>query len=104
MPTRLTRWWRAAVLRTRVLKVEQQETRDPFAPEYLYLVLQHKRLGLATTIGRLRPRNLLLFPVIIAIVLAKLLDLAISNQIVRALINERDLMERICRPDADRPR
>ena len=101
MRARLQRLWRAAVLRIRIIKAEQQGPIDPFAPEYLYLVLQHKRLSLCATVGRLRPGNILLFPVIVPIILVKLVDLALSNQIVRSLITEQDLAERICRSRAD---
>ncbi len=101
MRVSLRRLWRAAVLRIRIIKVEQQGPIDPFAPEYLYLVLQQKRLSLCATVGRLRPGNILLFPVIVPIILVKLADLALSNQIVRSLITEQDLSERICRSRAD---
>jgi hypothetical protein len=81
----------------RVLRLGTEHAADPFAPEYLYLVLQQKRLSLSATVGRLRPRNILLFPFILPIILVRLLDLSISNQIVQSLISERFLMEQVGR-------
>ena len=92
--TRIRDRCRAALLHLRVVPLAGEHAVDPFSPEYLYLALQRKRLRLSSSVGRLRPRNILLFPLILAIILAQLLDLSISNQIVRALINERFLMER----------
>ena len=99
MRARVRDKWRAALLRLRVLRLGAEHAADPFAPEYLYLVLQKKRLSLSVTVGRLRPRNVLLFPFILLIILVKLLDLSISNQIVQSLISERFLIEQ-----ADRER
>ena len=83
---------RAALLRLRLHRAPHAYVTDPYAPDYLYLVQQAKRLSLSQTMARLRPRNALLLPVLLAILLVKVIDLHITNQIVRSLINERDLI------------
>lgn len=95
-------WTRAILLRLRVHRLGHEHTAEPYSPEYLYLVQQAKRLALSATIARLRPRNLLLFPLIIPVAAIRAVDLWIANQIIRSLINERDLREqslRSQRPD-----
>ncbi len=83
---------RAWLLTARVHRVPGGHALDPQSPEYLYLVQQRKRLSLAASVGRIRPRNLPLLPVIGLIVAAKAVDLWITNEIVRSLVNERDLL------------
>jgi hypothetical protein len=95
---RLTAKWGGALLRLRILVLDREHTTDPFSAEYLYLVQQRKRLSLSRTVGRLRPGNIPLFPVIVVIALVKYLDLLVTNQIVQSLINERILMHHITRP------
>lgn len=90
-------WTRAILLRLRVHPLGHEHSAEPYSPEYLYLAQQAKRLALSSTIGRLRPRNLLLFPAIIAVAVARAVDLWIANQIIRSLINERDLREQALR-------
>lgn len=90
---------RTALLRLRVHPLAREHATDPYSPEYLYLVQQSKRLSLAASIARLRPRNILAFPVMLPVVAVKTLDLWIANQIIRSLINERDLMEQTLRAD-----
>ncbi len=85
---------RAWLLRQRVLPVPEGYALDPQSPDYLYLVQQRKRLSLSTSIGRLRPGNLPLLPVIGVIVLFKTVDLWITNQLIRSLLNEQDLLQR----------
>lgn len=80
--------------RLRVLKVAGTVPADPCAPEYLYLVQQSKRLSLVRTMHNFRLGNVLLWPVLVIAVLAKWVDLAISNTLIRALINEYDLLQR----------
>jgi hypothetical protein len=89
-----TRW---ALLRLRIHRLPSKHTADPYSPEYLYLVQQSKRLSLSTSIGRLRPKNLFIFPMIVPIILVKAVDLWIANQVIRSLINERDLIEQSLR-------
>jgi hypothetical protein len=72
---------------------------DPHSPEYLYLIQQSKRLSLANSIARLRPKNILIVPVLLPVILTKAIDLWIANQLIRSLINERDLMEQSRRSD-----
>ena len=68
-----TRSW---LLRLRIHGVPAGGHRaDPNSPDYLYLVQQCKRLSLSVTVGRLRPGNLALFPVLLLIILLKAADL-----------------------------
>jgi hypothetical protein len=76
---------------------------DPSSPAYLYLVQQGKRLSLSATIGKLRLRNVLLLPVLLPIMLVKVVDLWVATVIIRALINEHDLMERSLKSDRRDP-
>ena len=92
MRSRLQAMVRAALLRLRLHRVAGKPVGDPYSPEYLYLVQQSKRLSLATSVARLRPRNLLILPLVVPVILIKTVDLWIANQIIRSLINERDLM------------
>lgn len=94
MPRRLTALTRAALLRAKVHRVPDGYALDPQSADYLYLVLQRKRLSLSASIGRLRPRTLPLWPAIALVVLLKTLDLWIANQIIRAMLTERALLER----------
>jgi hypothetical protein len=86
------RWLRAkwgwALLQSRVFDLKHEHTADPFAPDYLYLVQQQKRLSLSKTVGSLRPRNLPLIPFILMAALLRYLDLLVTNQITRSFINE----------------
>jgi hypothetical protein len=72
---------------------------DPFSPEYLYLIQQSKRLSLSTSMARLRPRYLFILPLVLPIIIVKAMDLWIANQVIRSLINERDLIEQTLRPN-----
>src|SRR4051794_2037294 len=83
---------RAVLLRVKVHRVPEAYALDPRSADYLYLVLQRKRLSLSASIGRLRPRNLLLLPLIVVVVLIKAADLWIANQIIRAILNEQELL------------
>ena len=49
--------------------------------------------------AQLRPRNLLILPLLLPVIIAKAMDLWIANQIIRSLINERDLIEQSLRPN-----
>lgn len=86
---------RSILLRARIHSVPEGNATDPYSLEYLYLIQQRKRLSLAATIGRLRPRNILAFPIIGLIVVLKIADIWIANQVIRSLINEYDLLKRI---------
>ena len=90
---------RSALLRLRVHRLAGEHAADPYSDEYLYLVQQSKRLSLSTSMARLRPRNLLVLPLVLPIIMVKAMDLWIANQLIRSLINERDLIERSLRPD-----
>jgi hypothetical protein len=83
---------RALILRQRTHALAPGEAVDPHSLDYLYLIQQKRRLDLSISAGRLRPRNLLLFPILLPILAVRLLDLAVTNQVVRSLINERDLL------------
>lgn len=91
---RLTTLTRAILLRAKVHRVPEGYALDPQSADYLYLVLQRKRLSLAGSVGRLRPRTLPLWPVIALIVLLKTFDLWIATQIIRAMLTEQLLLER----------
>ena len=86
---------RHTLLRLRIYPLGHDYNLDPYSPEYLYLAQQRKRLSLSASVSRLRPRYLLISPVILVIIAVKLVDLWIANQIIRSLINERDLMRQI---------
>jgi hypothetical protein len=76
---------------------------DPHSPEYLYVAQQAKRLSLVRTLDSFRLGNLPLWPVLSVIALAKWTDLTISNALVRSLINEYDLLQRIAREPGKPP-
>jgi hypothetical protein len=76
---------------------------DPYSPEYLYVAQQTKRLSLVRTLDSFRLRNLPLWPVLSVIALGKWADLMISNSLVRSLINEYDLLQRISRRPENPP-
>lgn len=90
---------RSALLRLRVHRLATEHAADPNSAEYLYLVQQSKRLSLSASMAQLRPRNLLILPVLLPVIIAKAMDLWIANQIIRSLINERDLVEQSLRPN-----
>jgi hypothetical protein len=81
------------LLHLRLHRLTDEQNLDPASDAYLYLVLQQKRLSLSATYGKLRPRTILLWPFLLALVAIKTLDLAVSNQIVAAMLNERRLMQ-----------
>jgi len=93
---------RAILLRAKVHRVPEGHTLDPESADYLYLVLQRKRLSLSASVGRLRPRTLPLWPIIALIVLLKTLDLCIATQIIRAMLTEQLLLERRGKPRVTR--
>jgi hypothetical protein len=85
-----------ALLRpVRLLPVQGKVPFDPHSPEYLYLVQQTKRISLVRTLNRFRLGNLLLWPALLAIVLLKWADLALSTTLIRSLINEYDLLQKL---------
>ena len=90
---------RFVLLRLRVHRLADEHAADPFSPEYLYLVQQSKRLSLSTSMARLRPRYLFILPLVLPIIIVKAMDLWIANQVIRSLINERDLIEQTLRPN-----
>lgn len=94
MPRSLRTIARAGLLRVKIHRVPEGHALDPQSADYLYLVQQQKRLSLSASVGRLRPRNLLLLPLIVAVVLLKAVDLWIANQVIRAMLNEQDLLAR----------
>jgi len=89
----------SALLRLRVHRLAGEHAADPNSPEYLYLVQQSRRLSLSKSMARLRPRNLLILPVLLPVIVVKAMDLWIANQIIRSLINERDLIRQSLRPN-----
>ena len=76
---------------------------DPHSPEYLYVAQQAKRVSLVRTLGSFRLGNFPLWPLLSIVVVAKWADLVIANALVRALINEYDLLERISRRTEEPP-
>jgi len=99
---RFTRLTRAILLRAKVHRVPEGHALDPETADYLYLVLQRKRISLSASVGRLRPRSLPLWPVIALIVLLKTVDLCIATQIIRAMLTEQLLLERRDKPRTTR--
>jgi hypothetical protein len=79
----------------RVLDAAGPVPLDTLSPEYLYLVQQSKRLSLVRTLNRFGPRNILEWPLVLAVALVKLADLILSNALIRSLINEHDLLKRV---------
>jgi hypothetical protein len=94
---------RFALLRLRVLPLARKLAVDPNSFEYLYLVQQARRISLATSIARLRPKSILILPLVLPIIIIKAIDLWITNQIIRSMINESDLLERTLRSDRPEP-
>ncbi len=90
---------RSALLRLRVHRLASKHAADPYSAEYLYLVQQSKRLSLSTSMAWLRPRNFLILPLVLPVILVKAIDLWIANQVIRSLINDRDLIRQSLRPD-----
>lgn len=90
---RIDRWTRKQLLRSRIHHVPDGLVLDPSSIDYLYLVQQHRRLKLTRKIARLRPKNILLLPVIAVDILASSIGLWITNQIVGAMINEYELLD-----------
>jgi hypothetical protein len=103
MATLLTRIGRFCLLKLRRHPGAEAAGVDPHSPAYLYLVQQGKRLSLGATIGRLRPRNVLLLPILLPVLLVKLADLWVATVVIRALINEHDLLERSRKSDGQGP-
>lgn len=76
---------------------------DPLSPEYLYLVQQSKRIALVQTLDSFRSDNFGSWPRLLASALLKWVDLGLSNSLIRSLINEYDLLNRIdSRPEKRR--
>jgi hypothetical protein len=86
----------------RVLRVSVGLPPDPLSPEYLYLVQQSKRIALVQTLNLFRFDNFWSWPVLVACVVLKWLDLGLSNSLIRSLINEYDLLNRIDSRTEDR--
>jgi len=78
----------------RVLRVSRAIPNDPMSPEYLYLVQQSKRVSLVQTLNSFHSNNLRSWPLLVALVMFKWIDLRLSNSIIRSLINEHDLLKR----------
>lgn len=65
---------------------------DPMSPEYLYVVQQYKRIGFVKTLDSFKFDNVGQWPRLLAVAAVRWLDLSISTTLVRALINEHDLL------------
>lgn len=89
---RIDRWTRKQLLRSRIHHVPDTPALDPNGVDYLYLVQQHRRLKLTRKIARLRPRNIVLLPLILIDILLSSVCLWITNQLVGSMINEHRLM------------
>lgn len=68
---------------------------DPNSLEYLYVIQQSKRLSLVRTFNAVKSNNIRRWPVLFSIVLVKWLDLALANTLIKALINEHELIQRM---------
>ena len=93
--TRIAAWTRTLLLKIRIGTLAEPTVADPQAPAYLFLIQQSKRLSLSRSIGHVRPRNLLLLPLLVAIILVKAVDLWLTSLLIRSLINERDLQRQV---------
>ena len=91
---------RSMLRRLRILRVDRVPP-DPLSPEYLYLVQQTKRISLVQSLDSLRPDSLKSWPFLLAVVVAKWLDLKLTNTLIRSLMNEHDLLKRISAPDTE---
>ena len=94
---------RALLRPLRVLTAAGTVPTDTFSPEYLYLVQQSKRLSLVRTLNQIPLRKPLKWPLFISIVLIKWADLTLSNSLIRSLINEYDLLQRVNPRDQEEP-
>lgn len=90
---RIDRWTRKQLLRSRIHHMPDSLILDPNSIDYLYLVQQHRRLKLTRKIARLRPKNIVLLPVILVDILISSMCLWITNQLVGAMINEYQLLD-----------
>lgn len=93
---------RRLLLRMRVHPFAQPSGTDPYSPHYLYMVQQAKRIALSQTLGRFRLRSLVIWPWLVLVFAARWLDLALVNTLIRSLINEHDLLNRIGPRNGDR--
>ena len=103
MPSVLTQLGRFCLLKLRRHPSAFPRGIDPYSPEYLYLVQQSKRVSLSATMARLRPRNIIILPILLLIIGAKVVDLWMATLIIRGLINERDLLEMSGKSEVPRP-
>src|SRR5262245_27921877 len=85
----IRRW----LLHFRIHRLAEPVNANPQSPEYLYLVQQTKRLSLAVSIGRFSRKNFLLWPLLVALVLVKWIDLKIANAVIASFINEMALLK-----------
>jgi hypothetical protein len=67
----------------------------PNSLEYLYLIQQSKRLSLVRTYNSIKSNNLRSWPVLFSILLVKWFDLVLSNTLIKAMINEHELMQKL---------
>ena len=95
---------RAMLRPLRVLRVAGTMPSDPFSPEYLYLAQQSKRVSLVRTLNDFRRNNVLKWPLLLAVVFVKWIDLVLSNALIRSLINEHDLQRRMGGQNPEQPR
>ena len=84
---------RRFLLHFRIHRLAEPVHASPQSTEYLYLVQQTKRLSLAASIGRFSRRNFLLWPLLVALVIVKWIDLKIANAVISSFINEMALLK-----------
>ena len=80
---------RAIVLRSRVMPAtEQPPPGDSFSLDYLFCVQQERRLRLSRALARLMRGKLRMYPIYVVEISLAVTALAVTNVIVRSLINE----------------
>jgi len=89
---RPTQRMRSLLLRLHTSPVPVDTTLDRSSPDYLLLVQQCKRVSMSRELARLTLKNLPLWPWIVAVLVVRWVDLALTNTLIRSLINERDLL------------
>ncbi len=68
---------------------------DPYSAEFLYVLQQSKRLSFSRTVARMRWKNILWWPPLSLIAAFKLVDLMITNVLVRSFLNEIALLKKL---------
>ena len=68
---------------------------DAHSLEYLYLVQQSKRLALIQSLNEFSSQRMRDWPCIVFMAVLRFIDLARSNVLIRSMVNEHDLLQKI---------